>query len=75
MLGYCSNSPLRCQNAMSMIVLSQTNDACPECGLSLIPAPHLSNNLRIDFQIIQLALLVLVLILLALVYIYYTIFV
>ncbi|MEC5210226.1 hypothetical protein RCH20_001293 [Psychrobacter sp. PL15] len=72
MLGYCSNSPLRCANARSMIMLNQVDQCCSECRLYLLPAQQQRDGSHVDQRVLQLALLVMVLIVLALVYIYYT---
>ena len=71
MLGYCSNSPLRCQKARSMTILNQVSSYCPECGLSLLPAHNLSRQLRADEQFLRYTFLATGLLLLAAVYIYY----
>lgn len=75
MFGYCSNSPIRCKNAHSMVVLDQVDACCPECGLSLVPVKSLGRQLKIDERILQLTFLVTALLLLFLVYIYYLNFV
>ncbi|WP_187147091.1 hypothetical protein [Psychrobacter arcticus] len=46
MLGYCSNSPLRCANARSLKVLDEIDSCCPDYGLFLVPAQKLSHELR-----------------------------
>lgn len=75
MLGYCSNSPLRCKNARSAKVLNQIDSCCPECHLFLLPIQDVSQQLRIDEQFLRLAFLILALMLLIAVYIYYSKFV
>ena len=75
MRGYCSNSPLRCANARSAIVLNQIDHCCPECGLFLLPVQRISNRTGVTQRVLQLALVSMGLLLLALTYIYYTNFV
>ena len=75
MLGYCSNSPLRCKNARTMKILNQSDDCCPECDLFLIPAQDISQQLRADEQFLRFFILLIVFILLVSVYIYYLYFV
>jgi len=75
MRGYCSNSPLRCSNARSAVVLNQIDLCCPECGLFLLPVQRISNRTGTTQRVLQWALVVMVLLLLALVYIYYANFV
>lgn len=75
MRGYCSNSPLRCTNARSAVILNQIDSCCPECGLFLLPVQRTSNRLDVARRILQWALVAMVLLLLALVYIYYANFV
>jgi RNase P subunit RPR2 len=71
MLGYCSNSPLRCEKAHSMILLNQVDTYCPECGLFLLPTQNLSRQLRADERFLQYTFLITGLVLLACVYLYY----
>ncbi len=71
MIGYCSNSPLRCVNARSMIILNQADNNCPQCGLSLIPVNSLSSSTRMEQQFLHISFGITGLLLLALVYIYY----
>ena len=71
MAGYCSNSPLRCPNARAMILLSQTDNDCPHCGMSLVPANNSINSSRTEQRILQIGLSVTGILLLLLVYIYY----
>ncbi|CAN6960887.1 DUF2116 domain-containing protein [Psychrobacter okhotskensis] len=75
MLGYCSNSPLRCGQARSMTLLNQVDSCCPECGVFLLPAQNLSRQLRADERFLQYTFLTTGLMLLACVYIYYVNFV
>lgn len=75
MLGYCSNSPLRCTQARSMVLLNQVNCCCPECDLFLLPAQNINRQLRADEQFLQYTFLATGLMLLACVYIYYVNFV
>ena len=75
MLGYCSNSPLRCENARSIKLLNQIDSCCPKCGLFLLPAQNLSNQLRADEQFLRFVFLALAVILLVVTYIYYLNFV
>lgn len=75
MTGYCSNSPLRCDNAYTMLILTQDNNSCPECGLSLVPANNLSSSSYKEQQIINVALGIIALLLLVLSYMYYANFV
>ncbi len=75
MTGYCSNSPLRCHHARSMAVLSQGNNTCPHCGMSLVPVNNLSSSSRAEQLILQLGLGIMAVLILTLVYIYYAIFV
>ncbi|TXD98153.1 hypothetical protein ES754_04230 [Psychrobacter frigidicola] len=71
MTGYCSNSPLRCHHARSMMVLNQADNNCPHCGMSLIIANNSNDRLRLEQQLLQLSLGIMVMLLLVLVYIYY----
>ena len=75
MLGYCSNSPLRCTNARTMKILNQVDSCCPECHLFLIPAQDISQKLRSYEQFLRFSILLIVFILLVSVYIYYLHFV
>ncbi len=75
MTGYCSNSPLRCSRAMSMTVLNQLDNSCPECGLTLIEDSNQDNSSHIELRVLQFGLVVVVLLLLALIFIYYANFV
>ena len=75
MLGYCSNSPLRCENARSIKLLNQIDSCCPQCGLFLLPAQNLSSQLRADERFLRLVFFVIAIILLAATYIYYLNFV
>jgi len=71
MLGYCSNSPLRCENARSTKILNQVDSCCPECNLFLVPAQDISQQLIADEQFLRLSILSTALMLLISVYIYY----
>lgn len=75
MLGYCSNSPLRCDKARSMEVLNQPDSCCPECHLSLLPAKDISQQLREEERVLLFAVLLIALMLFMSVYIYYSNFV
>ena len=75
MTGYCSNSPLRCDNARLMTLLSYDNDCCPECGLSLVQVNNLSRSSHAEQNFLSLTLAIMVLLLLVLVYIDYANFV
>ena len=75
MLGYCSNSPLRCPNARSMTLLNQMDSCCPECNLALLPAQDVSQQLLADEKFLRYAIIAIVLILLLSAYIYYLYFV
>lgn len=74
MTGYCSNSPVRCVNARTLIVLNEANNCCPECGLFLVPANSLSSSARMEQQFLQFSLGVMVFLILILVYVSYKIF-
>ena len=71
MLGYCSNSPLRCDNAYSINILNRMDSCCPECSLSLLPAQDVSQQLYADEQFLRFAIMVIILTLFTVVYIYY----
>lgn len=75
MLGYCSNSPLRCKNARSAKILNQMDSRCPECNLFLLPAQDVSQKLRADEQFLRFSVLAIVFVLFVSVYIYYLNFV
>jgi len=75
MLGYCSNSPLRCENARSIKLLNQIDACCLKCGLFLLPAQNLSNQLRADERFLRLIFFVTALLLVIATYIYYINFV
>ncbi len=75
MLGYCSNSPLRCKNARSAKILNQMDSCCPKCNLFLLPARDGSQQLHADEQFLRLSVLAIVFMLLVSVYIYYLNFV
>ncbi len=75
MLGYCSNSPLRCTNARSMTILNRMDSCCPECNLFLLPAQDVSQQLRADENFLRSAIVTIVLILILSAYIYYLNFV
>ena len=74
MLGYCSNSPLRCEKARTIEIMNQADFFCPECSLFLIPATNISQQLRTDVQFLRLSVLVTVSILFVSVNIHYLIF-
>lgn len=71
MIGYCSNSPLRCKHARSMTMLNRIDSCCPECNLFLLPAQDVSQQLHADEQFLQFAIMAIVFILFTVVYIYY----
>ena len=75
MLGYCSNSPLRCTKARSMTILNRMDSCCPECNLFLLPAQDVSQQLRADENFLRSAIMAIVLILILSAYIYYLNFV
>ncbi len=75
MIGYCSNSPLRCSNAKSMTLLNRLDNSCPQCGLSLVENVSMDSSSYFEQRALQLGLIVTVLLLLVLVYIYYANFV
>lgn len=75
MTGYCSNSPLRCENARLMTMLTHDDNCCPECGLSLVPVNNSSRSAYTEQNFLSLALGLMVLLLLILVYIDYANFV
>lgn len=75
MLGYCSNSPLRCEKARSMEALNQVDSCCPECHLYLLPAQDISQQLRLEEKVLQFAILLIAFVLLTSAYIYYSNFV
>ncbi len=75
MLGYCSNSPLRCEKARSMEALNQVDSCCPECHLYLLPAQDISQQLRLEEKVLQFAILLIAFVLLTSTYIYYSNFV
>lgn len=75
MLGYCSNSPLRCEKARSMEILDQVDSCCPECHLFLLPAQDISQQLRVEERVLLFAVLMIAFILFTSVYIYYSNFV
>ncbi len=75
MTGYCSNSPMRCSNARAMSLLNQSDNSCPQCGLSLVPADSSSNSSRMELQFLHFSLAITILLLLALIYISYANFV
>ncbi len=72
MLGYCSNSPLRCEKARSMELLNQVDSCCPECHLFLVPVQDISQQLRTEEMFLLFAVLTIAFILFAGVYIYYS---
>ncbi|WP_201599698.1 hypothetical protein [Psychrobacter piscatorii] len=71
MLGYCSNSPLRCENARSAKILTQVDSCCPECHLFLVPAQDITQQLLADEQFLRFSVLLIVLVLLIAVYVHY----
>lgn len=75
MIGYCSNSPLRCENARTLTLLNESSSDCPECKLSLVPEQDISKQLCTDEYFLKLIGLVLSVIMLIAVYIYYVHFV
>lgn len=75
MIGYCSNSPLRCSNAKYMTLLNRLDNSCPQCGLSLVANDSTDSSSYFEQGMLQLGLVVTVLLLLVLVYIYYANFV
>lgn len=75
MMGYCSNSPMRCTNAHAMTLLNEADSSCPQCGLSLVPADSSSKNSRMELQFLYISLALTILLLLALIYVSYANFV
>lgn len=75
MTGYCSNSPLRCSNAMSMTLLTEFDDSCPLCAMSLVPDNSANSSSYLEQRVLQLGLIITVILLLTLIYIYYANFV
>lgn len=75
MTGYCSNSPLRCNNARLMLIMSEDDNCCADCGLSLIPTNNLSSSSYKEQQFIGMGLVIIAVLLLVLTYIYYANFV
>ena len=71
MLGYCSNSPLRCTNARSVTILDRMDSCCPECCLFLLPAQDVSQQLNADEQFLRFSIMVIICTLFTVVYIYY----
>jgi len=71
MLGYCSNSPLRCEHAYSIQVLNRMDSCCPKCTLFLLPAQDVSQQLLADEQFLQFSIAVMVFTTSTVVYIYY----
>ncbi len=71
MLGYCSNSPLRCTNARSVTILDRMDSCCPECNLFLLPAQDISQQLRADERFLRFAIIAIVLVLILFAYMYY----
>ena len=71
MMGYCSNSPLRCHHAHAMEVLNQTNNSCPNCGMSLVPVNNLFISASFEQRVLQLSLAVTAILLLVMVDVYY----
>lgn len=71
MIGYCSNSPLRCSNARSMVKLNQANGSCPDCGMMLVASQRSSAASRLEQRILQISLAITVGLLLTLIVIYY----
>lgn len=75
MLGYCSNSPLRCENARTAKILNRIDSCCPECDLFLLPAQDVRQQLSTDEYFLQFAVLGIVFMSFVFVYIYYLSFV
>ncbi len=76
MLGYCSNSPLRCKNARSAKMLNLIDSCCPECNLFLLPVRDVSQQqLRANEQFLRFSILAIVFVLFVSVYVYYLNFV
>ncbi len=72
MLGYCSNSPLRCENARSLRLLDEIDSNCPSCGLFLVPAQKLSHQLSADERLLRIALYVFAILLILVIHLHYT---
>ena len=75
MLGYCSNSPLRCEHARSLIVLDQIDCCCPNCGLFLISTQKISHKLRAEERLLRMAFYAVAILLMIVTHIYYIKFV
>ena len=75
MLGYCSNSPLRCANARSLKVLDEIDSCCPNCGLFLVPAQKRGHELRAEERLLRRAFFAVAIILIAVTHIYFLMFV
>ncbi len=71
MIGYCSNSPLRCSNARSMVRLNESSGICPNCGMILVENDSSSSASKAEQRILQVSLVITVLLMFILVYIYY----
>ncbi len=71
MTGYCSNSPLRCDNARTMTILNETDNCCTKCGLPLVTAFDLKDSSRRIQQFLSAVLAIMALLLLVLLYVYY----
>lgn len=74
-MGYCSNSPLRCVNAQTLVVINEKDNCCPECGLFLVPTNDKNSNALVELQNLYLSLGFIAIMTLALVYIGYKNFV
>lgn len=75
MFGYCSNSPLRCENARSTKVLRQIDSCCPECHLFLLPTQNITQQLHVEEKFLRLVFMIVATILLIAVCIYFLNFV
>lgn len=75
MLGYCSNSLLRCEHARSLQLLDQIDSCCPSCGLFLIPTQKLSYKLRAEERLLRMAFFAVAILLVIVTHIYYIKFV
>ena len=71
MTGYCSNSPLRCSNDMSMTLLTEFDDNSSLCAMSLVPDNSANSSSYLEQRVLQLGLIITMILLLTLIYIYY----
>lgn len=73
MSGYCSNSPVRCENARQLTTLNSQDGNCPLCGLALVRRQDVQDSSRLEYRFLYISLVVMIIGLILLTYVYFSI--